>query len=64
MIAAGGALRGGRVIGNWSGLEEADHYDRRDLMAMFDGRALAARAMYENDTLSRSALEAKNLSGA
>jgi len=32
MIYAGGALRGGRVLGDWPGLAEADLYNRRDLM--------------------------------
>lgn len=45
MIAAGGAVRGGRVLGRWPGLDEADLYDRRDLMPTSDVREWAAFAM-------------------
>ncbi|MDF1872176.1 DUF1501 domain-containing protein [Vannielia sp.] len=45
MIFAGGALKGGQVLGRWPGLAEADLYDRRDLMPTEDVRAYAARAM-------------------
>ncbi|MEM0976042.1 MAG: DUF1501 domain-containing protein [Pseudomonadota bacterium] len=41
MILAGGAVRGGRVYGNWPGLDEASLYDRRDLMPTEDVRAYA-----------------------
>ncbi|MGR3433282.1 MAG: DUF1501 domain-containing protein [Shimia sp.] len=39
MVLAGGAVRGGRVIGEWPGLAEADLYARRDLMPTRDVRA-------------------------
>lgn len=45
MLLAGGALRGGRVLGRWPGLEEAALYDRRDLMPTSDVRLWAAGAM-------------------
>ncbi|MEX0338749.1 MAG: DUF1501 domain-containing protein, partial [Arenibacterium sp.] len=38
MVLAGGAIRGGRVYGDWPGLAEADLYARRDLMATGDVR--------------------------
>ena len=38
---AGGAVRGGRVLGHWPGLSEAALYDRRDLMPTSDIRAHA-----------------------
>ncbi|WP_027258163.1 DUF1501 domain-containing protein [Leisingera aquimarina] len=38
MLLAGGAIRGGRVLGRWPGLEEADLYDRRDLLPTADVR--------------------------
>lgn len=41
MILAGGALRGGRVHGDWPGLSEADLYAGRDLMPTRDVRAHA-----------------------
>ena len=40
-VTAGGAIRGGRVVTNWPGLDEADLYDRRDLMPTQDVRAMA-----------------------
>ena len=45
MLLAGGAVRGGRVVADWPGLDEADLYDRRDLMPTRDLRAHAAWMM-------------------
>lgn len=45
MVLAGGALRGGSVLGDWPGLSEAALYDRRDLMPTSDVRAWAAWSM-------------------
>ncbi|MGR3621538.1 DUF1501 domain-containing protein [Pseudophaeobacter sp.] len=45
MILAGGAIRGGRVMGRWPGLEEAALYNRRDLMPTGDVRAVAGWIM-------------------
>ncbi len=45
MLLAGGAVRGGRVLGQWPGLAEADLYARRDLMPTSDVRAHAAWVM-------------------
>ncbi len=45
MVLAGGAVRGGRVLGAWPGLAEADLYDRRDLMPTSDVRDWMAHAM-------------------
>lgn len=42
MLLAGGAVRGGRVFGQWPGLEEAALYQRRDLMPTADVREMAA----------------------
>ena len=58
MIYAGGALRGGRVIGAWPGLAEADLYNRRDLMPTTDVRAAAGWVMrglfgFDADLISR-----------
>ena len=59
MIAAGGAIRGGQVMGRWPGLDEAALYDRRDLMPTSDVRDWAAgtrRGLYglERGLLERS----------
>lgn len=45
MLMAGGAVRGGQVLGHWPGLAEADLYDRRDLMPTSDVRSYAAHAL-------------------
>jgi uncharacterized protein (DUF1501 family) len=39
-LLAGGALKGGRVIADWPGLKEGDLYERRDLKATTDLRAV------------------------
>lgn len=57
MVLAGGALRGGRVYGDWPGLDEAALYDRRDLMPTSDVRGWAAWAMRGLYGLDRAVLE-------
>jgi uncharacterized protein (DUF1501 family) len=39
-ILVGGALKGGRVIADWPGLKDADLYEKRDLKATTDLRAV------------------------
>ena len=39
-LLAGGAVKGGRVISDWPGLKEADLYEKRDLKATTDLRAV------------------------
>lgn len=57
MLYAGGALRGGQVVGDWPGLGEADLYARRDLMPTRDIRAHAAWVMQAVTGLDRGTLE-------
>lgn len=57
MLFAGGALRGGQVLGDWPGLDEADLYQGRDLMPTRDVRAHAAWVLRAFAGLSRSDLE-------
>ncbi|MDU9002271.1 DUF1501 domain-containing protein [Sedimentitalea todarodis] len=57
MVLAGGAIRGGRVLGDWPGLEEADLYDRRDLMPTGDVRAPVAWLMRGLAGLDRGSLQ-------
>ena len=57
MLIAGGALRGGRVHGDWPGLSEAELYQRRDLMPTRDVRAHAAWIMRGLFGLSKADLE-------
>lgn len=59
MVLAGGAIRGGQVLGDWPGLAEADLYARRDLMPTMDVRApvawiMRAMAGLDRDTLQRT----------
>nr|WP_306418034.1 DUF1501 domain-containing protein [Jannaschia formosa] len=46
LIAAGGAIAGGQVWGQWPGLAESALLDRRDLMPLRDVRAYAAWALH------------------
>ena len=39
-LLAGGALKGGRVVADWPGVKEADLYEKRDLKATTDLRAV------------------------
>ncbi|WP_282025062.1 DUF1501 domain-containing protein [Limimaricola cinnabarinus] len=57
MLYAGGALRGGQVLGDWPGLSEAALYDRRDLMPTRDLRAHAGWVMRELFGLDRAVIE-------
>ncbi len=57
MVLAGGAIRGGRVLGDWPGLEESALYQRRDLMPTGDVRAPAAWIMRAMTGLGRQVLE-------
>lgn len=45
MLVAGGAVRGGKVYGDWPGLSEAALYNRRDLMPTSDVRDWAGHAL-------------------
>ncbi len=57
MLFAGGALRGGQVIGEWPGLRGGDLYDGRDLRPTRDVRAYAAWVMRGLIGLEQSVLE-------
>ena len=56
-IMAGGAIRGGRVYGDWPGLAYEDLYAGRDLMPTADVRAYAAWAMRGVAGLDRNVIE-------
>ncbi len=58
LLLAGGAIRGGRMIGGWPGLAEADLYAGRDLMPLRDIRAYSAWAMRDLFGLRASDVEA------
>ncbi len=57
MVAAGGAVKGGQVLGAWPGLRDGDLYDGRDLLPTSDVRAWAALAMRDLYGLDRAVLE-------
>ena len=57
MLLAGGAVRGGRVLGDWPGLDESSLYERRDLMPTRDVRAFAGWTMRGLFGLDRSLIE-------
>jgi uncharacterized protein (DUF1501 family) len=57
MLVAGGAVKGGQVLGSWPGLSETELYDRRDLMPTSDVRDWAAQVMQGLFGLDRQALE-------
>ncbi|QDI76498.1 MULTISPECIES: DUF1501 domain-containing protein [Leisingera] len=57
MLLAGGAVRGGRVLGRWPGLAEADLYDRRDLMPTADVRRYLAWLLHGLAGAQKSGLE-------
>ena len=57
LIMAGGALRGGRVLGDWPGLSAGALYEGRDLMPTRDVRAYAAWAMRGLFGTERAVLE-------
>ncbi len=57
LLAAGGAVRGGTVLGRWPGLSEAELYDRRDLMPTSDVRDWAAGALMSLYGIDREVLE-------
>lgn len=57
MIMAGGAINGGRIYGQWSGLGPNDLYQDRDLMPTSDVRTWAAWAMHDSFGVPQSALE-------
>jgi len=57
MVMAGGAINGGRVLGNFAGLDEADLFERRDLMPTDDVRRYAGHVMRGLFSVSQSDIE-------
>ncbi|HET6913914.1 MAG TPA: DUF1501 domain-containing protein, partial [Rhodanobacteraceae bacterium] len=57
MFLAGGALRGGRVAGQWPGIGRGELYQDRDLHATTDLRAVFKGVLAPHLGLSESALE-------
>jgi len=57
MLLAGGGLKKAQVAGRWPGLEEADLYQRRDIMPTSDLRAHVAWALRHSFGTERGVLE-------
>ncbi|HYM86062.1 MAG TPA: DUF1501 domain-containing protein [Pseudoxanthomonas sp.] len=58
-LLAGGAVKGGRVAGDWPGLASADLNEGRDLRATTDMRALLKGVLAMHLSVQESALETK-----
>jgi uncharacterized protein (DUF1501 family) len=56
-LLAGGAVRGGRVVGDWPGLSTPDLQDGRDLRATTDLRAVFKTVLLGHLGLRESAVE-------
>lgn len=57
LLVAGGAVKGGQVMGRWPGLAEGDLFAWRDLMPVADIRSYAAWALRDMFGTSREILE-------
>ena len=55
-LLAGGTLRGGRVIADWPGLKDANLYEKRDLAATTDLRAVLKGVLKDHLRLDDSVL--------
>jgi uncharacterized protein (DUF1501 family) len=63
MILAGGAIKGGKVYGDWPGLDETARYARRDLMPTSDLRRYAGWAVHDLFGVSTADLQSKVFPG-
>ncbi|MNL68097.1 hypothetical protein D3C87_1927650 [compost metagenome] len=59
----GGDVKGGRVIGNWSGLKDEDLLDGRDVAPTGDIRELAAAMLYRQFDVAAGDLNNKIFPG-
>ncbi|MGN6789053.1 MAG: DUF1501 domain-containing protein [Rhodanobacteraceae bacterium] len=64
MFLAGGALRGGRVAGNWPGVGQADLYQERDVHATTDFRSVFKGVLAAHLDVPESLLEARIFPGS
>ena len=58
-LLAGGALKGGRVIADWPGLKESDLFEKRDLKATTDLRAVLKGVLKDHLRVDDRALGAE-----
>lgn len=64
IFLAGGALRGGRVIGQWPGIGASDLYQQRDLHATTDYRAVFKGVLLAHMGVAEAALESRVFPGS
>jgi uncharacterized protein (DUF1501 family) len=64
MFLAGGALRGGRVAGNWPGIGAGELYQSRDVHATTDFRSVFKGVLAAHLGVSESALESRVFPGS
>jgi uncharacterized protein (DUF1501 family) len=62
-IIAGGAIRGGKVYGDWPGLKEQQLFEGRDLMPTTDVREVAAALLHSQFDISAGDLTSKVFPG-
>ena len=63
-LLAGGALNGGRVIADWPGVNEAALYEKRDLKATTDLRAMLKGLLKDHVRVSEKALASSIFPGS
>lgn len=63
-LLLGGALKGGRVVADWPGVKEADLYEKRDLKATTDLRAVLKGLLRDHLRLDERALAADIFPGS
>jgi uncharacterized protein (DUF1501 family) len=63
-LLAGGALKGGRVIADWPGVKETDLYEKRDLNATTDLRAVLKGLLRDHLRADERALAADVFPGS
>lgn len=62
-IVCGGAIRGGRVYGEWPGLKENQLFEGRDLMPTTDVREVAAALLHSQFDIANGALTSQIFPG-
>jgi uncharacterized protein (DUF1501 family) len=63
-LLVGGALKGGRVVADWPGIKEADLYEKRDLKATTDLRAVLKGLLRDHLRVDEHALTADIFPGS
>ena len=64
VILAGGAIKGGRIHGDWPGLRTRDLYENRDLAPANDVTAVLKGVLSDHLSISRSNLDGRIFSSS